>query len=38
MVQEQLVRNIQFFGQEAQDKISNSFVIVFGVGGIGRYF
>lgn len=37
MVQEQLVRNIQFFGQESQDKICNSFIIIFGVGGIGRY-
>ena len=37
IVGEQLVRNVQFFGADAQNKISNSFIIVAGVGGVGRY-
>ena len=33
---EQLVRNYQFFGEEKQKKLSSSFVIIIGVGGVGR--
>jgi hypothetical protein len=35
IIKEQLARNIAFVGEEAQDKIRNSFVIVVGVGGVG---
>lgn len=34
---EQLVRNIQFFGKENQDRVLESFVIIVGLGGVGRY-
>lgn len=36
IVREQLVRNYQFFGEEGQKKIRNSYIIVIGAGGIGR--
>jgi len=37
IVEEQLVRNIQFFGEEGQAKISDAFIVVAGVGGIGSH-
>lgn len=37
MIKEQLVRNIQFFGEDGQKKISDSYVIIFGVGGVGSH-
>ncbi|CAD8160095.1 unnamed protein product [Paramecium octaurelia] len=36
LLQEQLVRNIQFFG-ESQTKIENAHIMVFGVGGVGSH-
>ncbi|CAD8065736.1 unnamed protein product [Paramecium sonneborni] len=36
LLKEQLVRNIQFFG-EAQNKIANSHIMVIGVGGVGSH-
>ena len=33
---EQLVRNYQFFGDKRSEKLRNSFIIVVGVGGVGR--
>jgi hypothetical protein len=35
IIKEQLARNIAFLGEEAVDKIRNSFVIVVGIGGVG---
>lgn len=32
VLMEQLTRNVQFFGEEAQQTIANSFVIVVGLG------
>ncbi|KAL4485467.1 hypothetical protein ABPG72_008335 [Tetrahymena utriculariae] len=37
MMKEQLVRNIQFFGEEGQQKIQDSYIIIFGVGGVGSH-
>lgn len=34
---EQLTRNIQFFGLEAQQKIADAFVVVVGLGGVGSH-
>ena len=34
---EQLSRNEQFFGREAQEKIEAAFVVVVGVGGVGSH-
>ena len=36
IVREQLVRNYQFFGEEGQNKIRGSYVIIIGLGGVGR--
>lgn len=36
LMKEQLVRNYQFFGDEGQEKIRKSFVLVVGCGGVGR--
>lgn len=36
LMREQLVRNYQFFGEEPQNKVRNSFVVVVGCGGVGR--
>ncbi|CAD8157729.1 unnamed protein product [Paramecium pentaurelia] len=36
LLKEQLVRNIQFFG-ESQTKIEKSHIMVFGVGGVGSH-
>lgn len=30
-------RNIQFFGMESQQKVSESFVVVIGLGGVGSH-
>ncbi|ONK67119.1 tRNA threonylcarbamoyladenosine dehydratase 2 [Asparagus officinalis] len=37
VVSEQLTRNIQFFGLEAQRKVTESFVVVIGLGGVGSH-
>jgi tRNA A37 threonylcarbamoyladenosine dehydratase len=37
LMKEQLVRNYQFFGEEGQHKIEKSYVIIFGVGGVGSH-
>ncbi|KAH7656062.1 Sulfur carrier protein ThiS adenylyltransferase protein [Dioscorea alata] len=37
VVSEQLTRNIQFFGIESQQKVTESFVVVIGLGGVGSH-
>ncbi|XP_055810943.1 tRNA threonylcarbamoyladenosine dehydratase [Solanum dulcamara] len=37
VVSEQLTRNIQFFGLEAQQKVTASYVVVVGLGGVGSH-
>lgn len=37
VVSEQLTRNIQFFGMESQKKVTESFVVVIGLGGVGSH-
>ncbi|XP_074585051.1 tRNA threonylcarbamoyladenosine dehydratase 2 [Curcuma longa] len=37
VVSEQLTRNIQFFGFEFQRKVSDAYVIVVGLGGVGSH-
>ncbi|KAJ9564607.1 hypothetical protein OSB04_000573 [Centaurea solstitialis] len=37
IVSEQLTRNIQFFGFEAQQKVTASYVVVIGLGGVGSH-
>ncbi|GKD22636.1 tRNA threonylcarbamoyladenosine dehydratase, partial [Tanacetum coccineum] len=37
IVSEQLTRNIQFFGFEAQKKVTASYVVVIGLGGVGSH-
>lgn len=37
VVAEQLTRNIQFFGVESQKKVTESFVVVIGLGGVGSH-
>lgn len=37
VVAEQLTRNIQFFGVESQQKVSGSYVVVIGLGGVGSH-
>ncbi|KAJ6738504.1 TRNA THREONYLCARBAMOYLADENOSINE DEHYDRATASE [Salix koriyanagi] len=37
IVSEQLTRNIQFFGFEAQQKVTTSYVVVIGLGGVGSH-
>ncbi|GMP25673.1 hypothetical protein CsSME_00002428 [Camellia sinensis var. sinensis] len=37
IVSEQLTRNIQFFGIESQQKVSASYVVVIGLGGVGSH-
>lgn len=34
---EQLVRNYQFFGDSSQKKIEDSSIIIFGIGGVGSH-
>jgi hypothetical protein len=36
ILKEQLKRNYEFFGEEGMKKIQNSFVVVVGIGGVGR--
>ncbi|CAO2818415.1 unnamed protein product [Amaranthus hypochondriacus] len=37
IVSEQLTRNIQFFGLDSQQKVTKSFVVVIGLGGVGSH-
>ncbi|KAI5434687.1 hypothetical protein KIW84_021491 [Lathyrus oleraceus] len=37
IVSEHLSRNIQFFGFESQQKVSASYVVVVGLGGVGSH-
>ncbi|KAJ6824458.1 tRNA threonylcarbamoyladenosine dehydratase [Iris pallida] len=37
VVSEHLTRNIQFFGLESQRKVTESFVVVIGLGGVGSH-
>lgn len=37
VVCEQLTRNIQFFGLDAQQKVTASYVVVIGLGGVGSH-
>jgi len=37
LMKEQLVRNYQYFGEEGQNKVRKSFVVVIGVGGVGSH-
>ncbi|KAH1263145.1 tRNA threonylcarbamoyladenosine dehydratase 2 [Glycine max] len=37
IVSEQLTRNIQFFGFESQQKVTASYVVVIGLGGVGSH-
>ncbi|KAK1439306.1 hypothetical protein QVD17_05122 [Tagetes erecta] len=37
IVSEQLTRNIQFFGFDAQQKVTASYVVVIGLGGVGSH-
>lgn len=36
LIREQLKRNYEFFGDQGMKKIINSFVVVVGIGGVGR--
>jgi len=36
IAQEQLARNIAFLGQDRVEKIKGSFVIIVGLGGVGK--
>ncbi|CAM8976026.1 unnamed protein product [Rhodiola kirilowii] len=37
IVSEHLTRNIQFFGLESQRKVTSSYVVVIGLGGVGSH-
>ncbi|GAB4831593.1 hypothetical protein Ancab_005605 [Ancistrocladus abbreviatus] len=37
IVSEQLTRNVQFFGLECQQKVTESYVVVIGLGGVGSH-
>ncbi|XP_074316487.1 tRNA threonylcarbamoyladenosine dehydratase [Silene latifolia] len=37
IVSEQLTRNIQFFGLESQKRVTESYVVVIGLGGVGSH-
>ena len=37
MLSEQLTRNVQFFGLEAQRRVAGAFVVVVGLGGVGSH-
>ncbi|CAA3027038.1 tRNA threonylcarbamoyladenosine dehydratase [Olea europaea subsp. europaea] len=37
IVSEQLTRNIQFFGLEHQRKVTSSYVVIIGLGGVGSH-
>lgn len=32
-----MIRNVQFFGLESQRKVSGSYVVVIGLGGVGSH-
>ena len=34
---EQLTRNVQFFGEEPQQRIADAFVVIVGLGGVGSH-
>jgi len=36
LIKEQLKRNYEFFGEIGMNNIINSFVVVVGIGGVGR--
>lgn len=36
LIREQLKRNYEFFGEIGMEKIRNSFIVVVGIGGVGR--
>ena len=36
LIREQLKRNYEFFGEEGMKGIKDSFVVVVGIGGVGR--
>jgi len=36
LTKEQLKRNFEFFGEDGMKTITNSFVVVVGIGGVGR--
>ena len=38
ILREQLKRSYEFFGEEGMIKLNNKFIVVVGVGGVGRYF
>src|SRR4051794_4040552 len=37
LIREQLKRNYEFFGDEGMKLITNSFVVVVGIGGVGSH-
>ncbi|KAJ4716969.1 tRNA threonylcarbamoyladenosine dehydratase [Melia azedarach] len=37
IIAEQLTRNIQFFGLESQRKVTGSYVVIIGLGGVGSH-
>jgi tRNA A37 threonylcarbamoyladenosine dehydratase len=37
LIREQLKRNYEFFGEDGMKSISNSFVVVVGIGGVGSH-
>ena len=37
MLAEQLTRNVQFFGEEPQQRIADAFVVIVGLGGVGSH-
>ncbi|CAN6198124.1 unnamed protein product [Urochloa humidicola] len=37
VVSEQLTRNIQFFGMDSQKKVTESYVVIIGLGGVGSH-
>jgi hypothetical protein len=36
VLREQLKRNYEFFGEDGMNKIKSKFVVVVGIGGVGR--
>lgn len=37
ILSEQFTRNVQFFGKEGQQKVSEAYVVVVGLGGVGSH-
>jgi len=37
ILREQFTRNVQFFGEEGQEKVRDAFVVVVGLGGVGSH-